>query len=217
MQNAHLRLGLLEYARSSAAIQTRIRLHVDRYMGEAGQGHLLSLFGGDADVGAVTAAIQEKHSFTLTFPDGKLQTFSMGPDASCYKGALPMPGRKQPVRHLVAVSQPLHANGTAGRTYLLHYERSLAWATLVSLLGLPAEPRWKDWVLDWLEQEKRLVPLEGLGCDPVAITATREELLEAISSGLRHGRLCFPEKNGPILWPGFRVQDALGCGGLAVS
>lgn len=58
MQNAHLRLGQLEYARSSTSIKTNIRLHVDHYMGEAGQGHLLSLFGGDAEVGAVAAAIQ---------------------------------------------------------------------------------------------------------------------------------------------------------------
>ena len=82
MQNAHLRLGQLEYARSSTSIKTNIRLHVGHYMGEAGQGHLLSLFGGDAEVGAIAAAIQEKHPFTLTFPDGKSVTFNMGPDAS---------------------------------------------------------------------------------------------------------------------------------------
>src|ERR1700688_1240441 len=43
MQNAHLRLGQLEYLRSTANIQTSIRLQVDRYMGEEAEGHLLSL------------------------------------------------------------------------------------------------------------------------------------------------------------------------------
>ena len=209
MQNAHLRLGRLEYVRSSTSIKTNITLNVDRYMGEAGQGHLLSLFGGDAEVGAIAAAVQEKHPFNLTFPDGKQLTFSMGPDASCYRGAIPVTGRKQPLRHFVAVSQVLHANGTAGKTFLLNYERSLAWSTLVSFLGLPAEPRWKDWVLDWLEREGKLQPIDGIGCQPVVITATRDEMLSSIAIGLQEGRLSFPETNGPILWPSFSMQDAL--------
>ena len=209
MQNAHLRLGRLEYVRSSTSIKTNISLNVDRYMGEAGQGHLLSLFGGDAEVGAIAAAVQEKHPFNLTFPDGKQLTFSMGPDASCYRGTIPVTGRKQPLRHLVAVSQALHANGTAGKTFLLNYERSLAWSTLVSFLGLPAEPRWKDWVLDWLETEGKLQPIDGIGCQSVVITATRDEMLSSIAIGLQEGRLSFPETNGPILWPSFRMQDAL--------
>ncbi len=88
MQNAHLRLGQLEYLRSTANIQTHVRLQVDRYMGEEAEGHLLSLYGGDAEVGAIAAAVHEKHPFTLTFPDGKSQTVSMGADASCYRGSL---------------------------------------------------------------------------------------------------------------------------------
>ncbi len=115
MQNAHLRLGQLEYLRSSANVHTRIRLQVDRYMGEEADGHLLSLYGGDAEIGAIAAAIHEKHPFTLTFPDGKSKTVSMGGEASCYRGSVPIPGRKQPLRHLVAVSQALHANGRQGR------------------------------------------------------------------------------------------------------
>ena len=107
MQNAHLRLGQLEYLRSTANVQTRIRLQVDRYMGEEADGHLLSLYGGDAEVGAIAAAIHEKHPFTLTFPDGKSKTVSMGGEASCYRGSVAVPGRNQPLRHLVAVSQAL--------------------------------------------------------------------------------------------------------------
>ena len=201
--------GSLNICGSTANIQTRIHLQVDRYMGEKAEGHLLSVYGGDAEVGAITAAIQEKHPFALTFPDGKSHTVSMGPDASCYRGSVALSGRKQPLRHIVAVSQALHANGAAGKTYLLNYERTLAWSTLVSFLGLPADPRWSGWILDWLDRENKIQPVEGIGCEPVVIAATREELLEAVSSGLRDESLCFPSENGPILWPLFRVQDAL--------
>jgi hypothetical protein len=56
MENAHLRLGLLEYVRITEKASTRIRLQVDRYIGEDRQAHLLSVFGNDSDVGAITAA-----------------------------------------------------------------------------------------------------------------------------------------------------------------
>ena len=68
MENAHLRLGLLEYVRITEKTSTRIRLRVDRYMGEDRQAHLLSVFGNDSDVGAITAAVHEKAAFSLTFP-----------------------------------------------------------------------------------------------------------------------------------------------------
>ena len=115
MENAHLRLGLLEYVRITEKTSTRIRLRVDRYMGEDRQAHLLSVFGNDSDVGAITAAVHEKATFSLTFPDGETKDVSLGEHASCYKGAVTLPGRKHPVRHLLAVSQELHTNGTAGR------------------------------------------------------------------------------------------------------
>jgi len=70
MENAHLRLGLLEYVRITEKASTRIRLRVDRYIGEDRQAHLLSVFGNDSDVGAITAAVHEKAAFSLTFPDG---------------------------------------------------------------------------------------------------------------------------------------------------
>ena len=209
MQNAHLRLGQLEYLRSTANIQTRIRMQVDRYMGEEADGHLLSLYGGDAEIGAIAAAIHEKHPFILMFPDGKSKTVSMGGEASCYRASVAVPGRKQPLRHLVAVSQVLHSNGAAGKTYLLNYERSLAWSALVSFLGLPADPRWGAAMMDVLEREEKVQELEGIGCQPVVIHATRSSLLEALSSGLGRQELCFPELNGPVFWPSFRIADAL--------
>jgi hypothetical protein len=106
---------------------TRIRLRVDRYVGEGEQAHLISVFGNDSDVGAITAAVHEKATFTLTFPDGEVKDVSLGEHASCYKGAVSLPDRNHPVRHLVAVSEQLYTNGGVGRTILLRYRRDEAW------------------------------------------------------------------------------------------
>ena len=76
-----------------------------------------------------------------------------------------LPGRKHPVRHLLVVSQELHTNGTSGRTLLLRYRREEAWATLVSFLGLPADPTWADHILGLVEQKKRIEEIDGIGCD----------------------------------------------------
>ncbi len=209
MQNAHLRLGLLEYHRMTEKTSTRIRLRVDRYVGEDQQAHLISVFGNDSDVGAITAAVHEKATFTLTFPDGEVKEVSLGEHASCYKGAVSLPDRKHPVRHLVAVSEELYTNGGVGRTILLGYQRDQAWAKLVSFLGLPAEPSWAEHVLGVVEAEERINPLDGIGCQPVLISATTEEVLEWIGDGLRSRVLSFPERNGPIIWPRFALSASL--------
>lgn len=207
MENAHLRLGLLEYVRITEKASTRIRLRVDRYMGEDRQAHLLSVFGNDSDVGAITAAVHEKASFSLTFPDGTIKDVSLGEHASCYKGAVTLPGRKHPVRHLLAVSQELHTNGNAGRTMLLRYRREEAWAALVNFLGLPADPAWADYVLGVVERKKRIDEIDGIGCEPVLISATTEEMMGWIGQGLRSHMLAVPDTSSPIRWPQYPIQS----------
>jgi len=209
MENAHLRLGLLEYVRITEKASTRIRLRVDRYVGEDRQAHLLSVFGNDSDVGAITAAVHEKAAFSLTFPDGTTKEVTLGEHASCYKGAVTLPGRKHPVRHLLAMSQELHTNGSAGWTILLRYRREEAWSTLVSFLGLPADPTWADHILGIVEGKKKIEEIDGIGCEPVLISATTEEMQELIGQGLRSGALNFPENAGPILWPRRSLSEVL--------
>lgn len=209
MENAHLRLGLLEYVRITEKASTRIRLRVDRYMGEDCKAHLLSVFGNDSDVGAITAAVHEKATFNLTFPDGTTKDVALGEHASCYKGSVTLPGRKHPVRHLLAVSEELHTNGTAGRTLLLRYRREEAWATLVSFLGLPADPAWAGHVLGIVERKKRIEHIDGIGCEPVLVSATTEEMLEWIGEGLRSGAVAFPTEKGPVAWPRWPIADLL--------
>jgi hypothetical protein len=212
MQNAHCRLGRLEYLRSSEKTNTQVFLHVDHYVGDGEQAHLLSLFGGDAEVGAIRAAIYEKHVFTLTFPDGGSQKIGFGPDAECYYGSLSLPGAKRSLRHLVAVSAALHANGTAGQTFLMHLDaetKDLAWATVVSLLGLPADPRWGEVILSEAKKEKRMHRIDGIGCCPAVILGTREDFMSRIGQARSLDRLPFPDWNGPILWPQYSLRSLI--------
>jgi hypothetical protein len=209
MQNAHLRLGLLEYQRMTAKISTRIRVPVDRYVGQQRRAHLLSVFGNDSDIGAITAAVHEKATFTLTFPDTTTKEVSFGENASCYKGSVSLTDRKHPVRHLVAVSEELHTNGGVGRTILLRYLRDEACATLVSFLGLPGNPTWADYVLGVVEKEERIKDIDGIGCQPVLVSATTEEVLEWIGDGLRTQALSLPKVNGPIAWPRYSLSQVL--------
>ena len=109
----------------------------------------------------------------------------------------------------MAVSEQLYTNGGVGRTILLGYQRDRAWATLVNFLGLPAEPFWAEHVLSVAEAEQRIKVLDGIGCQPVLISATTEEVLEWIGDGLRSCALIFPERNGPIVWPRFALSPSL--------
>jgi hypothetical protein len=219
MQNAHLRLGRLEYVRQTEVTNTRVSLHVDRYVGDGEQAHLLSVFGGDAEVGAIRAAIYEEHAFHVTFPNGTSKTVKLGSDGNCYNGSLSI-GPKQAVRHLVAVSAALQANGSAGVTYLMHLDmetKELAWATLVSLLGVPADPRWGEAVLGGMREDKLIRRLEGIGCNPAIILGTRQDMMDRIGEARKAGLLAFPEENGPILWPNFQLRETLALAHVKVA
>jgi hypothetical protein len=212
MENAHLRLGRLEYYRNGAKQQTKIWLHVDRFIGDGEQGHLLSAFGLDADVGAVTAAMYEAHSFEIVFPDGAKSKVSFGAKPSCYKGVLKIVGHPRPVRHLLVSSAALVANGTTGTTVLMNYDEDtadIAWSALVSLLRLPAEPRWAVHILGGLERDKKLRSLRGIGCKPAIVQVTRADLMERVGEALKNHVLPFPEKNGPVQWPRLTLEQAL--------
>lgn len=209
MLNAHLRIGILEFRRFSANISTHIRVNVDRYMGEKEHCYLLSAFGGDAEIGAICAAVSEQAHFTLTLPDGDSHNICLGEAAACYRGALTVRNRKQPLRHMVAVSQAIQHNGSAGKTFMVNYRPELAWNALVSNMGIPATLEWGPWILGMLTRKKRIRSINGIGCDPVCIAVTREELLKWVEDGVRAKYLPFPEKNGPIFWPEFTIVDML--------
>jgi len=210
LENAHLRLGQLEFRQSTDKISTTLRVHCDCYMGEEEQGLLLSIFGGDAEIAAISAAVSANSAFSLKYPgeDGEISLcVRMGENAANMRGTILIPGMSHPVRHLVVVSQTLRQNGIDGNTYLLNYSPLVAWALMASVMGLPARPEWGSWVIDQLDLQHRIAPLTGFGCNPYSIRVTRDELLNTLSRGVRSTDLSFPDTNGPVPWPDFTVRD----------
>jgi hypothetical protein len=57
-------------------------------------------------------------------------------------------------------------------------------------------------------EKKRIEEIEGIGCEPVQVSATTEEVLGGIGEGLRSQMLAFPDSNSPIRWARYSI-DAL--------
>ena len=209
MENAHLRMGLLEYERYTEKIATRIRVRVSHYIGEDEEAHLLSVFGNDSDVGAITAAVYEQARFRLTFPNGQMQEICLGEGAICSRGSVSIPGRKQSVRHMVALSEELRGMKSLSRTYVLRPVPTEVWTALVHRFGLPGLPEWAEPMASILEKENRIVPVDSIGCLAAVISATCEEVLDRMGAGVGRGELLFPETNGSIRWLNGTLLEAL--------
>ena len=209
MENAHLRMGVLEYERHTEKIATRIRVRVSHYIGEDEDGHLLSIFGNDSDVGAITAAIYEQARFRLAFPSGETQEIVLGEGAMCARGSISIPGRKQAVRHMIALSEELRGMKSLSRTFVLRPEPNEVWVALVHRFGLPGLPDWAEAMVRVLKEKGRIAPVDSIGCSAAVISATSEELLEWMGDRTGQGELSFPETNGPIRWSSTLLPEAL--------
>jgi len=209
MENAHLRMGLLEYERYTEKIATRIRVRVSHYIGDDDEAHLLSVFGNDSDIGAITAAVYEQARFRLTFPDGEIQDVSLGEGAICHRGSISIPGRKQAVRHMLALSEELRGMKSLSRSFVLRPEPNEVWTALVHRFGLPGLPEWAEVMMQVLRKEKRIVPVDSIGCSAVVIIATCEEVLGWMEVAVGRGELSFPDSNGPVRWSNGIVAEAL--------
>ena len=81
----------------SPACKSRFIGEVDD--GRDGKAHLISVLGGDSDVGAIWAAVVEQNQFTVEAPGIEAVTATLGEDAECFRGTITIAGRK-PIRHL---------------------------------------------------------------------------------------------------------------------
>src|SRR6266446_5367322 len=88
MQNAHERFGSLEFIKRTKDTTTRVRVYIDRVVletakDERGQAatHLVSMVGGDAEIGALWAAVIEGAMFHVHLPDGTDIAASLGLEA----------------------------------------------------------------------------------------------------------------------------------------
>ena len=212
MQNAHERFGLLEFTKRTKDSTTRVRVYIDRAIlesakNEQGQAraHLISMIGGDSEIGALCAAVAEGALFQIQLPDHPNTGASLGPDAQCFRGSVTVPGRKRPVRHLVAVSAKLAktkpgADREGPRTILCDDDPAFVLYRIAYRYGLPAVPEWAPWLMRELDQRKAITPLLGLGCSPVLVKGNKQTFLKWISRALKEHLIRVPEENGSISW-----------------
>ena len=220
MKNAHERFGVLEYTKRMKDTTTRIRARLDRFIGEvesAGncKAHLISVLGGDSDIGAIWAAVIEQNCFTIEAPGIDPLTASLGEGAQCFRGTITIAGCK-PIRHLVAVSAELAKTrpGTdpeGKRTILCDDDPTFVLYRIAQRYGLPVVPEWEAWFKDELTRRGMIQPIIGLGCSAVLVRGSKKVFLKWIGRALRQKKITFPESNGPACWSPscsfFRVRD----------
>ena len=212
MQNAHERFGTLEFTKRSKETITRVRVHVDRAVLEPARdgrspaaAHLISMTGGDAEIGALSAAVTEGALFGVHFPGVANMTACLGSEAQCFRGSVLVSGRKRPARHLVAVSAELAttkpgANREGPRTIVCDDDPVFVLYRVASRYGLPVAPEWAQWFMRELARRKALTSLLGLACSPVLVRGNKTSFLKWISQALRNRIIRFPAENGPITW-----------------
>lgn len=212
MQNAHERFGSLEFIKRTKETTTRVRVHIDRVVletpkDERGQAtaHLVSMIGGDAEIGALWAAVTEGALFHIRLPGGTPIAATLGLKAQCYRGSLAVPGMKRPVRHLVAVSAELGrtkpgADHAGTRTILCDDDPVFMLYRLAYRYGLPVAPEWAPWFMRELNQRKAIVPLLGLGCSPILVKGNKQTFLKWIGRTLRGCLIRIPAVGGSICW-----------------
>jgi hypothetical protein len=209
MKNAHERFGVLEYTKRMKDTTTRIRLRLDRFIGEVEsegtcKAHLISVLGGDSDVGAIWAAVVDQDHVTVEPPGTDPLTASLGEGAQCFRGTITIAGRK-PVRHLAAISAELAKTrpGTdpeGKRTILCDNDPAFMLYRIAQRFGLPVVPEWAGWFNEELIRHGAIRPLVGVGCSPVLVSGTKKLFLKWIGKALRQKRIRFPESNGSVRW-----------------
>jgi hypothetical protein len=170
---------------------------------------MLSIFGNDSEMAAVSGAISTNSRLTAKLPDGQRLELFMGEKPTTYRGHLSIPGRLRPVRHILCFSEALMQNGTNGSVTVLHNDDTLIWATVISFLGLPALPDWAAPGVQMLRNAEKIREITGFNCSPVTVTITREELLKWIGLQVAENMLFLPEAAGPVIWPYYGIKDLL--------
>jgi hypothetical protein len=212
MQNAHERFGTLEFTKRTKDTTTRVRVHVDRAVLELARddrspaaAHLISMVGGDAEIGALSAAVTEGALFQIHLPAGAIVAASLGSEAQCFRGSVIVSGRKRPVRHLVVVSAELAktkpgADREGARTVLCNDDPAFVLYRVACRYGLPVLPEWAPWFVRELNLRKAISPLLGLACAPVLIRGNKQTFLKWISRGLREHAIRIPDRSDSISW-----------------
>ncbi len=210
MQNAHERFGVLELTRRVKDTLNEVRVQMDRLILEPSKdsqatAHLISVIGGDAEIGAVWAAVIEGAVFRLRIPREGTMAATLGPDAKCFRGSVAVSGRKRPLRHFAALSNEMAktrpgADREGARSVLCNRDPLFVLNRIARRFGLPVVPEWAPWFMHELKHRNAIRSLVGLGCSPVLVQGTKQLFLDWISEGLKQGSIHIPEEMGSISW-----------------
>lgn len=213
MRNAHLRFGTLRYTRRTHDTTIDVRVRVDRLILEPRQdscalAHLISVVGNDADIGGIWAAILDGRTFWVSGPELENVNATTGDKPQCWRGSISIPGRKRPLRHLVAISRELALTAPGGdngsrRTVLCADDPAFVLHRIAQRYGLPVVPEWANWFMDELQGRKVIAPLTGLGCSPIVVKGTGKAFLHWIGNAVKRRAIQLPEAKRPISWPIF--------------
>ncbi len=214
MKNAHLRFGTLRFRKVTRETTLDVRVWLDRLIverdgeqeGSRGKAHLLSVIGGDQDVAAVAAAIAEPATLEVRGPGIPTLQVVLGEDPEIYRGSVNIPGRKRPVRHLLAISKELALSRAGGdvkarRTMLVSDDPAFLLYRIGVRFGLPVLPQWAEWFSKELESRQAIRRLIGLGCEPVLVNGTQKRFLAWIGHALKRGRISIPDGKDIAPWP----------------
>ena len=217
MKNAHLRFGWLTYVKSTEKTTTSIKLHLDRFIGEMlpdpprqAKAHLISVIGGDTQISAISAAISMGDRFMVEGPSVSPTRVCLERNAQCFKGSIQFPGQKKPLRHLISVSEELiSANRSAntGKLLMAGSDKEFVWASVADICGIPGIPEGADWFEGELKTHRAIVPMLGIGCDPILIKGEKEQFLDWLGWGVESGAIQFPAEAGAILWPQSSLEN----------
>ena len=211
MKNAHLRMGSLQFTKMLRDTTIDITLRMDRMIAEhdadnrSARCHLLSVIGNDQEVAAIAAAIADEARFYASGPDVNRLMITLGKEAEVFRSSMSIPGRRRPLRHLVAISEELSktragGNPTARRTILCDDDRAFLLYRIGVRFGLPVLPEWNEWFGQMLEHKNTIEPLIGIGCTPVVVKGTKKRFLGWIGHALKRGALRIPEHGQSCLW-----------------
>lgn len=211
MKNAHLRMGTLQFTKVLRDTTIDVSVRMDRLIaeheaeGRSAHCHLLSVIGNDQEIAAIAAAILDEARFYATGPDfGRIMT-SLGKDAEVFRATINIPGRRRPLRHLVAISEEQSqtrsgGNSSARRTVLCDDDPAFLLYRIGARFGLPVLPEWSEWFASELERHKAIEPLMGLGCRPVLVKGTKKRFLGWIGHALKRDLIRIPRDGLASPW-----------------
>jgi hypothetical protein len=106
-------MGTLRFTKVLRDTTIDVAVRMERLIAEhdagsdSAQCHLVSVIGNDQEIAAIAAAIAEDARFYASGPGFDRLMINLGKEAEVFRSSINVPGRRRPIRHLVACSEHL--------------------------------------------------------------------------------------------------------------